>query len=420
MPSAARPYKLLAGLAAGVIGGLLLEGAATALLPFVEPVGRLWLDALTMTVVPLVFALLVTGIADASRKAAAGAVTVRALWTASAMLVLACLVAALLAQTLLNFWPVDADILHRAGMPGPPPPAASRWYESIIPANPVKAAADTAMVPLVFFALVLGFALARTEHDVAKTLLGPLRAIREAMLIIVGWVLTAGPIGIAALAFGATARLGASIFGALAQYVVVVVLCCLAAALLAYGWAVLAGRLPLSRFVRLMLPVQIVAFGTQSSLASLPVMVEATGRLGITSHTSGIALPLAVSLFRASSAAANVAVAIYLAHMHGMAIGVGGLVLAALVAVPVSLGAVGLPAQVSFFATIAPVCIALGVPVTLLPLLLAIEAIPDLFRTVGNVTNDVALASVVDRWTPKGRLRPETDLFPASGADDAD
>jgi Na+/H+-dicarboxylate symporter len=123
-------------------------------------------------------------------------------------------------------------------------------------------------------------------------------------------------------------------------------------------------------------------------------MVEAARALDVPEERTAIILPMAVSLFRAASVAANVAVAIYLAHLHAVPIGLGQLALIALVAVPVSLGAVGLPAQVSFFATIAPVCIA---AVTALPLLLAIEAIPDLFRTVGNVTNDIAIACAAGR-----------------------
>jgi Na+/H+-dicarboxylate symporter len=78
-------------------------------------------------------------------------------------------------------------------------------------------------------------------------------------------------------------------------------------------------------------------------------------------------------------------------------LGADSLLLVAIIAVPVSLGAVGLPAQVSFFATIAPLCVAAGVPTGALPLLLAIEAIPDLFRTLGNVTNDIAAACVIGR-----------------------
>jgi len=392
-----RPLRLIAGLVVGLLAGIFVAGPAqTVLGAIAQPVGGLWLDALTMTVVPLVFGLLVTGVASASRSAAAGSTATRALVLFAAMLILACLLAAALAETLLHIWPVQQGALQgtTAGAAAALP-AAGEWYHGIIPANPIKAAAETAMVPLVVFALFLGFALARVEQSGANRLLALLQTLVDAMLVIVGWVLAVGPIGIAALAFGAGARLGAGVLGVLGQYVVVVVACCLAATVLAYGWATILGRVSPFRFARAALPVQAVALGTQSSLATLPVMVEAAGKLGVGAERAGIVLPLAVSLFRASSAAANVAVAVYLAHLHGVPVGAGSLLLAALVAVPVSLGAVGLPAQVSFFATIAPVCIAIGAPVTALPLLLAIEALPDLFRTLGNVTNDLAVASIV-------------------------
>lgn len=398
-PITPRPLRLIAGLIVGLLAGILITGRAQTIVGAVaQPVGALWLDALTMTVVPLVFGLLVTGIASASRSAAAGSTATRALVLFAAMLLLACLAAAALAETLLQLWPVQHGALHSAAAaPQPALPAATAWYHAIIPANPIKAAADTAMVPLVVFALSLGFALARIEQAAAERLLTLLQAIVDAMLVIVGWVLTVGPIGIMALAFGAGATLGAGVIGVLAQYVVVVVACCLAATILAYAWVAIAGRTSPLRFARAVLPAQAVALGTQSSLATLPVMAEGVTTLGVGADSAGIVLPLAVSLFRASSASANVAVAVYLAHIHGVPLGIGTLALAALVAAPVSLGAVGLPAQVSFFATIAPVCIAIGVPVTALPLLLAIEALPDLFRTLGNVTNDVAVASIVGR-----------------------
>lgn len=395
----ARPLHLLAGLVLGLAAGIITSGPLQqTLATILQPVGSLWLDALTMTVVPLVFGLLVTGIASASRNAAAGSIAGRALILFALMLTAASVCAAFLAEGLLRLWPVAQGFAPV----GAPPPATpqSAWYSGIIPANPLKAAAETAMVPLVVFAIFFGFAIARITQDLADALLKLLTGLVETMLVIVGWVLAVAPIGIAALAFGAGAKLGVGAVGAFAQYVAVVAACCLAATLLAYIWAAVAGRRSPLRFARSALPAQAVALGTQSSLATLPVMVDAARDLDVPEETAAIVLPMAVSLFRASSVAANVAVAIYLGHMHGVAIGIATLALIALVAVPVSLGAVGLPAQVSFFATIAPVCIAAGVPVTALPLLLAIEAIPDLFRTVGNVTNDIAAACIV---TPSQR-----------------
>jgi Na+/H+-dicarboxylate symporter len=400
-----QPLYLLAGLFLGLAGGVVSSGAArSVLMEVARPVGALWLDGLTMTVVPLVFGLLVTGVAGASRDAAAGPVTVRALIWFAIILTGACLVSAFLTEGVLQLWPVAARGLDIGAVDTVPLMAESgEWYRSIIPANPIRAAADTAMVPLVVFALLLGFAVAQIEPRLADALLRPLDAIVQAMLVLVGWVLKVGPVGVAALAFVASANIGAGVFGALGQYVVVISCVCLAATVLAYLWVALFARTGPIGFARAALPVQAVALGTQSSLATLPVMVDAAGRLGVRSEVTGIVLPLAVSLFRASSAAANVAVAIYLAHLHGLDTTVGMLLAAALVAVPVSLGAVGLPAQVSFFATIAPVCLAIGVPITALPLLLAIESLPDLFRTLGNVTNDLAVTCIVGRERPGER-----------------
>jgi Na+/H+-dicarboxylate symporter len=250
---------------------------------------------------------------------------------------------------------------------------------------------------LVVFALLFGLALARIQNELRAAMLDVLTALVEAMLVIVRWVLMIAPIGVFALAFGVGARVGAPAAAAFVHYMILVASICLLATLLAYVAAVLAGRISPLGFARAAAPAQIVALSTQSSLAALPVMIAAAPALRVSENSAGVILPLAVSLFRAASAAANVAVTIYLAHLHGISLGAGTILLGALVAVPVSLAAVGLPAQISFFATIGPVCIAMGVPLTMLPLLLAIETIPDIFRTLGNVTADLAVLRIAGR-----------------------
>jgi Na+/H+-dicarboxylate symporter len=401
--------RILAGLALGVAGGALLAGhaLAPAVLAVTAPVGRLWLDALTMTVVPLVFSLLVTGILSAARDARQDRVALRALLWFAALLAGGCLVVAGWTTLLLTLWPVgDAAVLLRA--PAAAAPAiggASEWFGGIIPTNPVKAAAETAMVPLVVFALFFGFAATRIEQRLQDALMLFFRATAETMLVIVQWVLLLAPIGVFALAFGLGLRLGGGAVGVLVHYVLIVASACLLIAALAYLIVLVAGGLSPLRFGRAALPAQIVALGTQSSLATLPAMVGAAPALGIDRAAAGIILPLAVSIFRAASAGANIAVTLYLAALYGLSPGIGMLVAGALVAAAVSLAAVGLPAQVSFFATIGPVCLALGVPVELLPLLLAVETVPDLFRTVGNVTADLAVARLAGRSAGAGEDR---------------
>ena len=107
-------------------------------------------------------------------------------------------------------------------------------------------------------------------------------------------------------------------------------------------------------------------------------------------------------MFRITSPVANLAVALFVAHVYGVHPGVPQLIGATLVAFAISIGTVGLPGQISFFASIAPICLALGAPVDMLVILLAVEVIPDIFRTVGNVTADMAVTTMVG----KGQVEP--------------
>jgi len=148
-------------------------------------------------------------------------------------------------------------------------------------------------------------------------------------------------------------------------------------------------------FARAAAPAQAVAFSTQSSIAALPAMIAGTRALGASEPVVGVVLPLAVSLFRITSPAANLGVAIYCAHVYGTPLGVALLAAGVGVAAVISLASVGLPGQITFFTTTGPICLIMGVPLELLPILLAVETIPDIFRTVGNVTADMAVASLV-------------------------
>ncbi len=389
--------RLLVALAAGLAAGALLAGSVheALLVSVARPVGKLWLDALTMTVVPLVTALLIAGVYEAGQSGGNVIARRAMVWFAS-LLAIGSLLGGIVAMGLLDAWPVPdhATRLTVAARPAPTVDAGS-WTDNLIPANVIAAAADSAMVPLVVFALLFGFALTRIESGLSTHLARTFRGIAEAMLVIVGCVLWIAPIGVLALAFGVGVTLGAGAASVLLHYVIVIILVCLAVAAAMHILAATWGRTGAIAFARAALPAQAVAVTTQSSLASLPVMLTAASALRVDAASAGIVLPLAVSLFRAASAAANVAVAVYLAQVHGVAITVETLVVGALVAAAVSVGAVGLPAQVSFFAVIAPVCVAMGVPVTLLPLLLAIETVPDVFRTLGNVTADIAVAQMV-------------------------
>lgn len=392
--------RILIGLVLGLAIGALLAGTAAgaSVAAVAQPIGKLWLDSLTMTVVPLVFALLVTGVMGAAEQASGGRVAARAMIWFAVLLLAASALGGVVTTLVLDISPLPraaAALAANGSSGGPAVPQAADWLNNIVPVNPIKSAADTAMVPLVVFAMLFGLGASGIDAEPKAALERVFRGIAQTMLRIVHWVLWIAPVGVFALALGVGIRMGGSAAGVLAHYVMVVVIACLSATALAYAAATLFGRLGPLAFARAALPSQVIAVSTQSSLASLPAMVDAAAPMRVDPAAAGIVLPLAVSLFRAASAAANVAVAIYLAHVHGVALGPASLGAGILVAAAVSVGAVGLPAQVSFFAIIAPVCLAMGVPVVLLPLLLAIETVPDIFRTLGNVTADLAVTRIV-------------------------
>jgi proton glutamate symport protein len=393
---------LLAGLALGTIGIRLGWQDAVAV---AEPIGSLWLDALRMTVVPLVVALLVTGIARTADSARGGRLAFRSVALFVLLLWTSTLIAAFLVPALLELWPMPpqaAAALNEAlGQAHPTVAAApglADFLKTIVPSNPLAAAVDDAMLPLILFVMLFAIATTQIEAGLRDRITGLFAAIEAAMLVIVGWVLWIAPIGIFALAFVVGTKAGTAAIGALAHYIVIVSSAGLAAWALAYPMALFGGRIGLIRFVKAVAPAQAVAISTQSSLASLPAMLKSSAQLGAPVEAAGISLPIAVAIFRITSPAMNLAVAIYVAHWFGISLSWGAIAAGAVVAGTTTLGTISLPGQVSFLTSITPIAVAMGVPLEPLALLIAVEMIPDLVRTVGNVTMDVAATTALARW----------------------
>jgi len=213
----------------------------------------------------------------------------------------------------------------------------------------------------------------------------------------VNWVLWLAPIGVLALAFAVGATAGASAFGALLHYVAIVSTVGIVIWIVAVPLGALGGGVPFGRFLRGMAPAQAVALSTQSSLASLPAMLRGAETMGVPVAASGVILPMAVAIFRATGPAMNLAVAIYIAHAFGYELSAMQIAAGIAVAATTTLGSVSLPGQVSFITSIAPICVAMGLPIAPLAILIAVEMIPDIFRTLGNVTMDLAATANVAR-----------------------
>lgn len=402
-----RPVRILLSLVLGLAGGGLVAayapgwvGGTTAI---AQPIGTAWLNALQMTVIPLVVSLLVTGVASTAEAASAGRLAARTIGLTLVLLVVNATVAALVTPLILDAVPIPGAAAQalRAALGGAQavtaPPPIAELFAAIIPTNVVAAAAGGALLSLIVFTLVFAFALTRIDAGGRGLVVQLFAAIRDAMLVVVGWVLWLAPAGVFALAYLVGARAGGAAFEALIHYMATISAVGVAVTLVAFLAAAVGSRVPIARFARAALPAQVFAVSTQSSLATLPAMIKAVGEMGIAPAASGVTLPLGVAMFRATQPAMNLAIAIYIGRWFGVEVSAGAVAAGIMVGAITSLGSISLPSQITFFASAAPIASAMGVPLAPLGLLIAVETIPDIFRTLGNVTSNLALTAIATR-----------------------
>jgi Na+/H+-dicarboxylate symporter len=245
--------------------------------------------------------------------------------------------------------------------------------------------------------MLFALAVTRIQGDRRRALTGLFEAIADALLIIIGWVLWIAPLGVLALAFSVGASAGGAAFAGLGHYIVLISIIGILVTLWAYPIGAIWGRAGFGAFSKALIAPQSVAISTRSSLASLPAMLAAARVIGVREQVADVSLPLSVALFRATGPAMNTAVAFYVAHWLGYEPTMTQIIAATAVGAVMSYGAISLPGEVSFISSIAPIAMALGVPIAPLALLVAVEMVPDIFRTLGNVSMDVAVTTAVDR-----------------------
>lgn len=395
--------RVFAGLVLGILTGLTLSRLAPdsvdPISSLARPVGRLWLNALQMSIVPLVVSLLIVGINQANDIATSGRIARRAMLWILTLLLLAALGTAIAAPLILGFMPHNAELmqaLHTATAVSAPA-AAADWTTGIIPINAIAAAATGAIVPLVAFTLLFAFALTQIDPERRRHIVGFFQGIADTVIQMVHWILWVGPLGVFALILPISAQAGGSVIKALGIYIGMLCLLYIGITALLYGVARIGKGEPLLRYARAILPAQVVAMSTQSSVATLPAMVGSADTLGYPSRVTGLVLPLAVSLFRITSPIQYLGVVSFIAWAYGIDIPLATTALCVGLAVVISIGSVGLPGQAIFMGTNLPVVQAAGLPIEPLGLLVAVDMIPDIFATLGNVTADLTVTSKVAR-----------------------
>jgi Na+/H+-dicarboxylate symporter len=375
----------------------------------VAPIGTLWVNAIRMTVIPLVVSLLITGVASVSDISMIGRIGGRTMAVFLAMLAGATMLAIPLAIAVFS-WLSQLITVRPALPPGAADAASSVaagasavgfsiWLTSLIPTNPVAAAASGAMLPLVLFTLFLALAIARTSPAARNTLLDFFRALSEAMLVLVRWVVWLAPAGVFALMLPLGAHGGTDLAGALGFYIAAYSATCVLFTLLLYPVVAGVGRIPLLDFARAALPGQLIAFTSSSSIASLPALVEgAEERLRLPKDVTAFVLPLAASTFKFAGPVSWPFGALFVAWFYHVDLHAVQYLTIAFACIFLGFAAPGVPRGA--FLMLAPLFLAIGLPVEGIGILIAVDALPDLFATVLNASGNLAATALVARSSP--------------------
>jgi len=424
---------LLAGAGAGAAANAWWSGSAGlawAVTNVSEPVGKVFLRLLFMLVVPLLFSALVEGVAglEVRRLGKIAAKTFAYTVAASA-------VAVTLGVTLVNVVQpgrrTAAVALAPTAAPGAgtgaaagagaapgaaaPKPAGALGegvgvglIVAMVPDNPVKAMAQGDMLAVMVFALIFGLGLRMTPTPAAARLREVIQGLYDVSTTLIGAVIKLAPIGVAALLFTLTARMGLGVLRQLGAYVAVVLV---GLALHQFGFYSLSVRLlggmsPL-RFFRGVRVAMLTAFATASSNATLPTALEvAEKELKLPAHVSRFVLTVGSTMNQNGTALFEGVTVLFLAQFYGVHLGVWQQALVVFICVLGGIGTAGVPA--GSLPVVAMILGMVGIPAEGIGMILGVDRFLDMCRTTLNVTGDLAAAVVVSRGEPHVSTQEET------------
>ena len=318
------------GLAVGILTHLSGDTNLLTLKDVTEPLGYLWLNALQMTVFPLVVANLIVAIVSTGSSKEVG-------WLGAAtfglfvafLLSIGGLTAVTIPSIIAYLPPVDEasvsalsslsqqaeDVIAASDSK----PSFALWLIGLLPTNPFEALAEGALLPVLMFTILFGLALNQTNPDNRAVVLRFFQAVAEAMMVMVRWILYFTPIGIFALTLSLASSLGIAAGSVLVQYLFLLCGVLLFALLLLYPITAVLGGMSVRRFAKGVLPAQVVALATRSSLASLPALLEgAEQRLKLDPEVARLTLPLAVSTFKCNQPISGTIKLLLIAHLFGI------------------------------------------------------------------------------------------------------
>jgi proton glutamate symport protein len=410
--TAASLLALGGGLILGMVGHTSGGHVIPAMLDTLRPLGTLWVNALQAIVLPLVITHMLATIVVA--RDGEGGVMVRlggkALLLFVIMLSAGGLFTALAAPPVLALYEVEPGLVDQLG--GVTVPDAARtattgslspaeWVAALLPNNLIRAAAAGDVLSLLIFAVLFGLAVTRLPSEQRAPISALIQGLAAAMLILVRWVLLLTPVGVFVFSLSLALETGGTAAGLLGAFVLIQCVGMLVVTGLLYPLTALLGRVPVRAFARALAPAQVVAVSTRSSIASLPALIQgARDHLRLPGTATGFVLPLSSSLFKLNRTTSSTIKLLFLAHIYGIDLSPMAVVSFVAAIILLSFSSVGVPGGGVAFRTV-PVYLAAGVPIEGIVILETVDAIPDIFKTLLNVTGQMSAATLLSRGHPQ-------------------
>lgn len=401
---------LVVGAVAGVAANLTLGGDDSRVVwvntYLAGPMGQIFLRMLFMIVMPLVFSSISLGVAGLGDLRKVGKVGGKAIGyffgtTAIAAIFGLIMVTAVdpgssipeeVKADLMRVYADDASSKVEQQASGG---FGVNTFVNIVTRNPVKSAADTDMLGVIFFGLIFGAALTQLKPETAAPMLRFLESLYEVVIVIVGMAMKIAPYGVAGLIFGVTSRFGFALLKPLGGYVVVVM-----SALLLHMFVNLSlilkfiiGISPVTYFSRIK-GALVTAFSTSSSSATLPAALRAAqDGLGVPPKIAGFVLPLGSTMCMNGTSIFEGITVIFLCQVFGVDLSLGGMIVVITMSVITAIGAAGVPG--GSIPLLVGILAMMGVPGEAIAIVLGVDRILDMTRTVVNVASDISATTFV-------------------------
>ena len=408
--------RILIGLVAGAVMGVtanLTVGESVGLERFIglitDPIGRIWLNALIMVVIPLVISTLATGVAGLGSVAKVGWIGGLTLMTFLSLTAIAATLGLIMVNAIQPGAGLDPDLRTRlmqayetestAAMAVAESGVSIDLLVNMVPRNLVRAAADFNMLGVIFFSLMMGIAITRLSEEKAKPVLDFLRSLAYIAIAIIEMVMMVAPLAVACLVFSVTGRFGLDILVSLATYVVTVVagLGIFMAVVYPLALKFVAGRSP-AAFFREAWIVIVTAFSTSSSNATLPTTLRvAEEKLGVPNEVAGFVVPLGATMNMNGTALFEGVTVLFIAQVFGIDLALNEQILVVLMSVVVAIGTAGVPG--GSIPLLMIVLSMVGAPMEGIAIVLGIDRILDMCRTTTNVTGDLVTSTIVARYS---------------------